>query len=72
MLLVVVVVTIVSISGTAYQSTSTAEPYFQTFDDEWEEWLEVEDDLRQAIKRVQVVLSSATHNRAIEEPSLFW
>ena len=43
----------------------TAEPHFQTFDDEWEEWLEVEDDFKAGNKqRVQVVLSSATHNRA--------
>ena len=49
----------------------TAEPHFQTFDDEWEEWLEVEDDFKAGNKQqVQVVLSSATHNRATEEPVL--
>lgn len=48
----------------------TAEPHFQTFD-EWEEWLEVEDDFKAGNKqRIQVVLSSALTTEL--QRNLFW
>ena len=52
-------------------SGESAEPHFQKFDTDWEEWLEVEEDFKAGSKeRLKVVLSSATHSRAIDESVL--
>ena len=45
----------------------TTEPHFQSCDKEWEEWLEVGEDLKAGnIEQTQVVLSM--HHRARDEP----
>lgn len=46
----------------------SAEPHFQHFDKEWEEWLEMDEDSKLGNReRIQVVLSSA---RTTNEPVL--